>query len=91
MGTLKNAELSALILHIARFLKSGIPIYNCNVPETATKKKTTEEHRPLQSVLSFIKNVPTYLKNSLFSDAATIEIIYYRIIRAKRQYKWVIM
>ena len=39
MGTLKNAELSALILHIARFLKSGIPIYNSNVPETATKKK----------------------------------------------------
>ena len=89
MGTLKNAELSGLILHIARFLKSGIPIYNSNVPETVTKKKP-EEHRPLQSVWSFIKNVPTYLKNSLFSDAATIEIIYYRIIRAKRQYKWVI-
>ena len=40
MGTSKNAELSALILHIARFLKSGIPIYNSNVPETVTKKKT---------------------------------------------------
>ena len=46
-------------------------------PGNGNQKKTkTEEHRPLQSVLSFIKNVPTYLKNSLFSDAVTIEIIY---------------
>ena len=28
MDTFENAELTASIRHIARFLKSGIPIYN---------------------------------------------------------------
>ena len=31
--TLRKAELTALIRHIARFLKSGTPIYNSKVPD----------------------------------------------------------
>ena len=43
MDTLEIAELSASIRHIARFLKSGIPICNSEVPGTAGgyKKKNT--------------------------------------------------
>ena len=51
--TLENAQLTATIRHIARFLKSGIPIYNTVVQDTAGKKKQQEEHRQLQSVLRF--------------------------------------
>ena len=50
---LQKAELTALIRHIARFLISGIPIYNSEFPYTAGRKTTTtrKEHRQLQSVL----------------------------------------
>ena len=52
MDTLEKAELTASICHIARFLKSGIPVYILEVPDTAGRKKQEEEeeHRQLQSV-----------------------------------------
>ena len=43
MDTLENPALITTIRHIARFLKSEIPIYNSEVPDTAgseNKKKT---------------------------------------------------
>ena len=40
MDTLEKAELTASICHIARFLKSGIPIYNSDVSDTAGRKTT---------------------------------------------------
>ena len=39
MDTLEKAELNASIPHIAVFLKSGIPIYNSQVRDTAARKK----------------------------------------------------
>ena len=39
--TLEKAELSELIHYIARFLKSGKPIYNSEVPDTAGRKTTS--------------------------------------------------
>ena len=42
MDTLENAELIASILHIARFLNSGILIYNSEVPDTTGRKTTTK-------------------------------------------------
>ena len=42
MNTLENTELTALIRHIAIFLKSEIPIYNSEVPDTAGKKREEE-------------------------------------------------
>ena len=36
--TLEKVELTALINHIAIFLKSAIPIYNSEVPDTAGRK-----------------------------------------------------
>ena len=38
MDTLEKAEVTALIHHIARFLKSGIPINNSKVPDKVDRK-----------------------------------------------------
>ena len=38
MHILEKGELTASIHHIARFLKSGIPIYSSEVPDTAGRK-----------------------------------------------------
>ena len=38
MDVFEKAELTALTRHIARFLKSGIPIYNSEVPDTAGRE-----------------------------------------------------
>ena len=38
MDTLEKSELTVSIRPIARFLKSGIPIYNSEIPDTAVKK-----------------------------------------------------
>ena len=38
MDILEKAELTTSIRHIARFLKSVIPIYNSKVPNTAGRK-----------------------------------------------------
>ena len=38
MDTMEKAALDASICHIARFLKSGIPIYNSKVPDRAGRK-----------------------------------------------------
>ena len=48
----KKAELTALILHVATFWKSGIPTYNSEVSDT-TGKEQEEEHGLMQSVLRF--------------------------------------
>ena len=41
MDTLKKAELTASICHV---VKSGVLIYNFEVPETAGRKQEEEEH-----------------------------------------------
>ena len=55
MDALEKAELIASIRHIERYLKSGIPIYNTEVPDTAGKREEEgeEEYRQLQSVIRF--------------------------------------
>ena len=45
MDTLEKTELTASILNIARFLKSEIPIYNSEVPETAGKTNEKMEKK----------------------------------------------
>ena len=42
MNTFENAEPTASIFYITRFLKSGIPIYNSEDPVTAGRKTTTK-------------------------------------------------
>ena len=48
MDTLENAELTSSIRHIVRFLKSGILIYNSEVPERAGRK--TRRKRGIQAI-----------------------------------------
>ena len=43
MNILEKAELTTPIRHIARFLKSGIPIYNFEVPEYGCQKNKKKE------------------------------------------------
>ena len=49
MDTLEKTELAALIHDIATFLKSGIPIYNCEVPDTAGRRTKTKRRRRTRS------------------------------------------
>ena len=42
MNTMEKAEVTILIHQIARFLKSGIPIYNSGVPYTARSETRTQ-------------------------------------------------
>ena len=49
MDTLEKTELTASIRHIAIFLKSGIPIYNSEVPDTAGRN-TRRRRRRTQAI-----------------------------------------
>ena len=58
MDTLEKAELIASVCHVARFLKSGVPIYNSEVLDTAGRKtRRRSEDRQLQSVLHFTQTL----------------------------------
>ena len=46
--SLKKAKLTGSIRHIIRILKSGIPIYNSKVPDTADRK--TKSRRRTQAI-----------------------------------------
>ena len=43
--TLEKAEITASIRHIARLLKTGVPIYNSDVPDTAGRKTRKKRRR----------------------------------------------
>ena len=49
MDTLEKSELTASILRIAIFSKSGIPIYNSEVLDTAGRKKKKEKKKKKKS------------------------------------------
>ena len=51
MNTFEKAELTDLIRHIARLLKSGIPIYNFEVSDTAGRK--TRRRRTIATKMGF--------------------------------------
>ena len=44
MDTLEKAKLTTSTRHIALFLKSGTPIYNSKVPDTASKKNEKKKN-----------------------------------------------
>ena len=48
MDTLEKAELTSFVRYVARFLKSGIPIYSSKLPDRAdrkTKKRRRKKRR----------------------------------------------
>ena len=50
MNTSEKAKLTASIRHIERFSKSGIPIYNFEVPDTAGRKAAIATTRRTQEI-----------------------------------------
>ena len=56
MGTLKKAELTASIRHVARFLKSGIPSYNSEVPDTVGRKTTRRRTQAIAKAFYVSRN-----------------------------------
>ena len=57
MDTLEKAENTASIRHIARFLKSGIPIYNSEVPDTPGRKTRRIKTQAISKRFAFYANV----------------------------------
>ena len=55
MDTLGNAELTASIHHIGKFLKSAIPTYNSEVPDT-TDRKTRRRRQAIAKCFAFHAN-----------------------------------
>ena len=56
MDTLEKAELTSSNRHIARFLKSGTPIYNSEVLDTAGRKTTTRRTQAIAKRFAFQAN-----------------------------------
>ena len=66
MDTLGNAEFTTSIRRIARFLKTGIPIYDSEVPDTAGRK--TRKRRRKHAIakrLPFRANAVTLTKRNI--------------------------
>ena len=59
MNTLKKTELTAFICRIARFLKSGIPIYNSEDSDAAGRK-TRRRLQAIAKRCTFHANVISY-------------------------------
>ena len=57
MNALEKAELAASIHHIVRFLKSGIPIYNSEVPDTADRETRRRRTQANANCFAFHANV----------------------------------
>ena len=62
----EKAELTALVHHIERFSKSGLRIYNFEVPDTAGRKRRRSKH---STDLQF------YLPRPRFSDKKNISLL----------------
>ena len=61
MDTLENAELTTLIGPIARFLKSGTPIYCSKVQDTAGRKTKRTRTQAIAKRFAFYVNPPKKL------------------------------
>ena len=56
INTLEKAELTASIHHTARFLKSGTPIYNSEVPDTADREMRRRRTQAIAKCFAFHAN-----------------------------------
>ena len=56
MDTLQKAEFTASIHHVARFLKSGILIFNSEVPNTADRKTARRRTHAIPKRFAFYSN-----------------------------------
>ena len=93
MDTLEKAELTTSLRYIAIFLKSGIPIYNSKVPDTASRKTKRRRTQAIAKRYAFhtnAKNVKCSCRNFhqyllLTNDILAIIFNYPSIILAIHQ------
>ena len=86
MDTLENAELTVSIRHIVRFLKSGIPIYNSEVPDTAGRK--TRRGRRTQARDYVVNN---YSKKLLISFSKRHNMENTQIFIRQCSFNWIVL
>ena len=63
---LENAELTTSIHQIAKFLKSGIPIYNSKVPDMAGRKARKRRTQTIAKHFEFLSIAAKRKQNELF-------------------------
>ena len=61
IDTLEKAELTTSLRYIAIFLKSGIPIYNSKVPDTASRKTKRRRTQAIAKRYAFHTNAKNML------------------------------
>ena len=90
MNTLEKTELTAPVLHIERFSKSGIPIYNSEVPDPTGKKMKRRTRRRTQAIAKccvFHANAIRHVKLTF----CIIYIIYFYIMCSSFLYIYIYM
>ena len=85
MNILEKAELTTSVRHIERFSKSGIPIYNSEIPDTAVRKPRRRRRIRIQVIAkcySFYVNTTTlqYKKDFKKTSLSFISNFYYDCI-----------
>ena len=65
MDTLEKAELTASIRCIGRFIKSGRPTYNSEVPDTAGKKTKRRRAQASAKRFAFYANAIRVITNKI--------------------------
>ena len=79
INTLEKAKLIASVQHIERFSKSGIPIYNFKVLETADRKTRTRRRRRRQVItqrFTFLANIVMFLYEGNLSISESRGLMY---------------
>ena len=57
MNTSEKGELTTLLWHIEKFSKSGIPIYNPKVPDTAGRKTKMRRTQAIAKRYAFCNKI----------------------------------
>ena len=84
MDTLEKVELTTSICHIARILKSGIPIFNSEVPYMAGRKMRRMRRRSqaFPKCYAFHANAVNSMLHSLHIFSGTFAFIeFFRIMK----------
>ena len=86
MDALEKVELIALIRHIERYLKSGIPIYNTEVPDTVGRKTGRRRRRRVQAIAKgypFLVNIIIKLTIVLIRRLSESLMLFHKLVHVQ--------
>ena len=86
MDALEKAELIASIRHIERYLKSGIPIYNTEVPDTVGRKTGRRRRRRIQAIAKrypFLVNIIIKLTIVLIRRLSESLMLFHKLVHVQ--------